>query len=730
MNASTRWSVLTGAAAYALLPWYLLEGSFFSTAWMADWPLGKGGSGLALGLLGGAWQLVPILIPLIVGLWALTMNKDNPRLSQTLIAAGAGGLALMIIEGFAIRHAGWGFDFLKTLTGWEGPRQGGMGFGAFFVAGSFLVMLCHGLAYRGYCRGDVFIVTSIGAIIALIGVFVFMPIIAVLQSAFLDLDGRFAPAEFVTKFLDSSIWGLDCLAGGVRCGVAWNTLFLGVLVGVMTTALGLAFALIATRTGFKAKGALRLLSVLPIITPPFVIGLALILLFGRSGVASTFLSDWFDIPPSRWIYGLPGVLIAQMLAFTPIAFLVLIGVVQGISPALEEATQTLRATRWTTFRTVTWPLMRPGVANAFLLGFVESMADFGNPLVLGGNFEVLSTKIFFAVVGAAVDPGKAAVLAIILLAFTLAAFWLQNSWLGKKNYTTVTGKGDSGLPQPLPRRIAILSYGTAIPWAILTIVVYVIIFVGGFVRTMGRDYTPTLIHYLTAFRIEQTDHGLFFSGSAWNSLFTTLEVAAVSAPLTAAIGILTAWLLTRNRFAGQRFFEFGTMLSFAIPGTVVGVSYILAFNIPPIELTGGGLILIICFVFRNMPVGVRSGIAGLSQLDKSLDEASLTLGARSFTTLRRVVLPLLRPAIVASLVYSFVRAMTAVSAVIFLVSAEYNLATNYIVGRVEAGEFGLAIAYSSALIVIMIAAIALIQFFVGERKLGRRGANEVVVGAG
>jgi iron(III) transport system permease protein len=152
------------------------------------------------------------------------------------------------------------------------------------------------------------------------------------------------------------------------------------------------------------------------------------------------------------------------------------------------------------------------------------------------------------------------------------------------------------------------------------------------------------------------------------------------------------------------------------------VSYILAFNVPPIEITGTGFILVMCFVFRNMPVGVRSGIATLSQIDKSLDEASLTLGARSFTTMRRVVLPLLRPAIVASLVYSFVRAMTAVSAVIFLVTAEYNMATTYIVGRVEAGEFGLAIAYSTVLILVMLVAIVAIQLAVGERRLGRRSA--------
>ena len=432
------------------------------------------------------------------------------------------------------------------------------------------------------------------------------------------------------------------------------------------------------------------------------------------------LFDWFDIPRSRWIYGLAGVAFAQLLAFTPIAFLVLLGVVQGISPSLEEASQTLRARGWTTFRTVTLPLLRPGLAAAFLLGFVESMADFGNPLVLAGNYEVLSTKIFFAVVGASHDQSRAAVLALVLLVFTLAAFYAQQRWLGRASYTTVTGKGDAGLPVPLPRGLRWLCYGIALPWAALTLLIYITIFVGGFVKSVGRDYSFTLDHFLAGFSVEATQRGLHFTGAAWPSLTTTLTIATIAAPLTAAVGLLTAWLLSRQNFAGKRVFEFGTLLSFAIPGTVVGISYILAFNVPPIELTGTAAILVICFVFRNMPVGVRAGVATLSQIDKSLDEASHTLGARSATTLRRVVLPLLRPAIVASLVYSFVRAMTAVSAVIFLVTAEYNMATAYIVGRVEAGEFGLAIAYSCVLIAIMLAVIGLIQLGVGERKLGRR----------
>ena len=719
MAPATRLVLLIGWIGYALLPWYLVEGmGLTSFGWLAGYPLGKAGSALALALSGQAPWLLPPGLALIAAT-ACAGSADRRRTATVLVAAGALGMLLFFAQAFAIVLKDQGMPLLAALLGGAGAAQRGVGGGAFLTLLALLLLLCHGLAYRGVCRGDLFTTSSIGIVVLLIGLFIFFPVWIILKSALIEADGTFAPAAFVARFFDSTIWGLGCVTSGTNCGVAWNTLVLAVLCGLITTLLGLACALLILRTGMPGKRIMRALTVLPIITPPFVIGLALILLFGRAGAISTLLYEWFAIPRSRWLYGLPGVLLAQVLAFAPIAFLVLIGVVQGIAPSLEEASQTLGARRWQTFRTVTWPLLRPGIANAFLLGFVESMADFGNPLVLGGNFEVLSTKIFFAVVGASYNQGQAAVLAIILLAFTLGAFWIQQRWLGNRSYTTVTGKGDAGLPTPLPRRISWLAAAAIVPWVLLTVVIYLVILVGGFVRNMGRDYTPTLEHYRTGFAIDFSN-GIFFEGSAWSSFFTTVKVAAISAPLTALIGLLTAYLLTRQRFHGRAALEFATMLSFAIPGTVLGVAYILAFNVPPIEITGTGLILVIAFVFRNMPVGVRSGIAGLSQIDKSLDEASTTLRARSFTTLTRVVLPLLKPALVSALVYSFVRSMTAVSAVIFLVSAEYNLSTAYIVGRVEAGEFGLAIAYSSALIVFMAFGIVLIQLLVGERKLGRR----------
>ena len=713
--------IIAGWVGYLLVPWYGVEDGFFRFEWLFDgYPFDTDYAPAAFLLLQGEklW-LVPLLLPLLASLVVLRLRKSDPTYGIILILVGAIGFSILIVQGFSIGIRGFNFAWLTAIFGDLGERQFGMGYGALLLASSFLFLFTQGIAARGAVNGDVFVVSAIGGIILVVTVFVFFPIAKMLIAAFLTEDGTYSAIVFAAKFFDDRIWGLGCLRG-MRCGVAWNSLFLAIVVGFVTTALGLVFALIVTRSSFRYKRGLRALTVLPIITPPFVIGLALILLLGRSGAVTVFFADLFGVQPTRWFYGLPGLLIAQTLAFTPIAFLVMIGVVEGVSPSMEEAAQTLRADRWQTFRTVSLPLMRPGLANAFLLGFIESMADFGNPLVLGGNFNVLSTDIFFAIVGAQYDQGRAAVLALVLLFFTLSAFYAQRVWLGKKSYTTVTGKGDAGVHPAMPKRLSLPVFVIAAIWGGFTVIVYLMIVFGSFVELWGVDNSLTFTHYITAFKVSYNEFGIQWIGSAWDSFWTTIYIAAVAAPLTAIVGLVTAYLLTRQTFAGKNAFEFGTMLSFAIPGTVIGVSYILAFNVPPIEITGTGIILVISFVFRNMPVGVRAGIASMSQLDKSLDESSLTLGANSWQTFQKIILPLLRPAILAALVYSFVRAMTAISAVIFLVSAEYNMATSYIIGRVENNDYGLAIAYSTTLIFVMLAAVGLLQVIVGKTKIGRR----------
>lgn len=709
-----RWALL-GLLGFAVFPWYAAEQGSALAGLIVE-------SGLThtvcfrhpwLGLVG-------VVLALIVSLESPGLLKVNRvRQGYVLLVLAALGLGLLLGQAFAIGLHGWKWAWLASLSPYA-PTQGALGWGALLVGVSLLMILAGAIAQCGGFNHDTFLASCVVGISSLILVFTFYPVGGTLLAAVQNTEGLFSAASFFNRLFTEKIWGVGCLIGNGGCGVAWNTVLLAALSAAFATLLGLSFAFVVTRTGFRFKKALRLLTVLPIITPPFVIGLGLILIFGRSGLVNQFLDFAFDIQPSRWIYGLKGVLLAQVFAFTPIAFLVLIGVVEGVSPSMEEAAQTLRANRWQVFRDVSLPLMLPGIANAFLVVFIESIADFGNPIVLGGNYGVLSTEIFFSIVGAQLDQGRAAALAIILLGLGLAIFALQRWVLGRKVYTSMSGKGDNGLHATLPAPVRKAAFAVAMPWAILTVVVYTMATVGGFVETWGRDYTPTLRHYAKAFSISSGEHGLLWTGEAWNSLWTTLELAALASPLTAMVGIMTAYVLTRHNFRGRSVFEFGTMLSYAVPGTVIGVAYVLAFNVPPVELTGTAAIIVLCFVFRNMSVGVRAGIAAMSQIDKNLDEASTTLGAGGLRTLTSVILPLLKPALIAALVYSFVRAMTTVSAIIFLVSPEHELATVYIINRVINSDYGVAIAYSSTLIVLMVVVIGIIRFLVGERKVGRR----------
>jgi iron(III) transport system permease protein len=712
------WTML-GLLAYLLLPWYALQDGNGLAA------VGQGfaGGDTANGLMQAATQGRPWLglglggLAITLAAAALEPGRAQGRL---LLLGGLVGAVGLAASGFLVGAKGWSFAWLNASFGELSSNQFGIGWGGFVALASLIVLTAFGLARCGRFKGDLFIAAAVIGCGTLMAVFILFPVLKALSSAFLAEDGSFSLAAMWERVASDRNFGLQCLAGGVRCGVAWNTLFLGLLTATSTTVLGTMMALMAERGGKKFGKSLNILAMLPIITPPFVVGLGLILLFGRAGVVNQLLEQVFGLAPSRWFYGWFGVWIAQTFAFTPIAFMIMRGVVQAVAPSLEEASQTLRANPRQTFLTVTLPLLKPGLANAFLVGFIESMADFGNPIVVGGQFSVLSTEIFFAIVGAQFDQGRAASLAWILTLFALAVFAAQRLLLGRRSFTTVGGKGDSGIPMPLPTGVRRLVYGVALPWIAFTLVVYLFAFAGGFVQTWGRDYTPTLNHFRTAFSLEWGPFGVVWAGTAWNSFFTTIKLAAIAAPMTAALGLLIAYLLARTEFKGQGLFEFSALLAFAIPGTVLGVSYILAFNVPPFELTGTGLIIVLCFMFRNLPVGVRAGTAAFKQLDRSLDEASAMLRASSLQTLRHVVLPLLKPALVAALVYSFVRAITTVSAVIFLVTAENELATTYIIGRVGNGDYGVALAYCTVLIVLMSVVTAMIQFLVGERRLGRR----------
>ena len=576
-----------------------------------------------------------------------------------------------------------------------------LGYAVIGLAAALVAIATLALARLKVLQGDKFIIASLLIIILLIALFIVFPTGAIFIAMFYE-DGAFHPQQVLRILSQSYI-----------LRVIGNSLMLSGFVGLMSTIFGLAFALYTTRIARRTAFIGKIFSILPIVTPPFVVGLGVTLMLGRSG----YLTEWLGFANSNWLYGFNGIAIAQILAFTPLAFMILDGALKSIHPSIEEASYTLRANRYQTFFQIIFPLLRPALANAFLLVFVQSLADFSNPLVLGGSFDVIATQIYFYIAGSQLDYASASTLGTLLLLFSLGIFIVQYLWIGNRSYITVSGKSYRGEVQELPRGLKNLISGLLAFWVLFNLLLYGSIFYGSFTVNWGVDYNLTLRNYQILF-------GQGFSDGAWPSLINTLIYAGIAAVFTAALGLLIAYIVVRKEFRGKKTLEFLTMLCFAIPGTAAGVSYILAFNDAPLYITGTGIIVIISMVMRDLPVGMRAAIAGLGQLDKSLDEASLSLKGSSLKTIRYIILPLLKPALLSALVTSFVKAMTTVSAIIFLVTADTRVATAYILNRVEDGEYGTAIAYGSILIVVMMSIILFFDWIIGDTRIARSKARQ------
>ena len=678
------WTLL-GILAYFFLPWLALEYGL-TDATFAEY----------VDALGWKSSGATFVVPLFFALFLIA-----PRF---LSSGSQCGWFYTLASAFAIL-ATFAFFISANLS---------MGLGAAVILLALAALFAIGIAEIGFQRGDRFIAGSVIFVIFLVCVFIFFPTWTIFQTLLYDSEGGFAPFQFfriVTAF-------------GVG-RVIFNTLLLALSVGAATTLFGLLFALYATRTTSPLRYLIRVFYILPIITPPFVVGMALILLFGRAGMINDGLMYLFGpqgillpgtFARSGYIYGFWGIFLAQTLSLTPVAYMVLNGMLATINPAMEEAALTMRAGRWETLRDVTLPLLRPGIANAFLLCMISSAADFGNPLVLGGDYDVLSTEIYFSIAGAQLDFAKASALGVLLLLLSLSVFLIQKRWVGQKSYVTVTGIQTAGQVIPLPARLQKILGIFVVAWLLLVGVLYFSIFLGGFVKQWGADYTLTIAHHR-----ELWLGGL--SSGAWPSFINSLIYAFIAAPVTALIGILIAYIISRKSFFGKGIIDFGTVLIFAIPGTVTGVAYILAFNTPPVELTGTAVILIITMAIRAMPVGIRGGMSALSQISESLEEASVLQRAGSLKTIRSVLIPLIRSTIVSSMAYSFIRSMTTVSAVIFLATAGTNVATTYILSRVESGDTGIAVAYGSVLILTMLVFTLAVEVSTGRSRVERHVKN-------
>ena len=459
---------------------------------------------------------------------------------------------------------------------------------------------------------------------------------------------------------------------------------------MLSTFIGYIFAFTITRTNVPCKGFLKTIATLPILSPPFILSLSIIFLFGKQGLITNTL---LGITGNN-VYGMGSLIVVQVMSFFPIAYLTLSGILSSIDASVEDAACNMGASRWHTFWTVTFPLSLPGIISGCLLVFIQSLEDFSNPATIGGDFTTLSVEVYQIITGS-YDMRKGSVLAILLLLPAVIAFLLNKYWVNKKSFVTVTGKPTQARKLMDEGHIKWPLFAVCMAVAAVIILFYGTVVFGSFVKTWGRDYTLTLDQYRRALAY------------GWDSLKNSMVLGLISALAGGLLGMVIAYLTAKRNYYGKRFIEVASVLMFAVPGTVLGISYVLAFNTKPIVLTGTALILIIVFTFRNMPVAIESGTTTLLQIDNSIEEASTILGADSGYSFRRITLPMLRNAFFSGIVYSFVKAITAVSAVIFLVSPRWNLVTSKIYTLFDQAKYSQAAAFVTMLVVILLVFIAI-----------------------
>ncbi len=484
---------------------------------------------------------------------------------------------------------------------------------------------------RKKLMADPVMVTTIVVLIAFLTLFILYPLAILLVDSFVG-DGSFGFSIF------KRIFAMPTFTRAIT-----NTLKVGFVVGILSSLIGLLYAYVEVyvRLNKFAGGLFKVVSMLPVVSPPFVLSLSMIMLFGKAGVITRFLLHIYD----NNVYGYWGIVIVQTLTFFPVCYMMLKGLLKNIDPSLEEAARDMGASRMKVFTSVTLPLMLPGLGNAFLVTFIESIADFANPMIIGGSYDTLATTIYLQITGA-YDKAGAAAMAVVLLCITLVMFAVQKYYLEAKTAATLTGK---------------------------------------------------------ASRARMLDSFL---------------LSLIASPITALLSMIISYLVVKRRFRAKGFIEAVSMLAMAVPGTVLGVGYIRGFSGGLFHtgilqgIYGTGLILIIVFVVRSLPTGTRSGISALRQIDKSIEESAYDMGADSFKVFMTVTLPLIKDSFLSGLVTAFVRSITAISAVILLVTPSYLLITVQINEFAEKGAFSLACAFATILIVITYSAVLLMNWVI------------------
>ena len=471
----------------------------------------------------------------------------------------------------------------------------------------------------------------------------------------------------------------------------WHSLRNSIVLAVVSTSIiilvSFCFAFMGIRGPHWARGPLRVLGLIPLVAPPFIFSLSLILLGGRSGV----IPKLFDLDFN--IYGWPGVILAQVITFLPLGYLMIENVLRSLGTNMEDAAADMRAGDYKILFKITIPLSYPGILKAALLVFLMAIADFGNPMLIGGNVHFLATDAYLYWVGEN-NLEMAAVFCVFLIIPSMLMFVIHEFILKGRSFTTIGGKPQQVEDRRIPAKIYYPMMVIIGPVAILIIACFGMIFLGAFTKILMINNTFTLEH--------------FNSPNGIRSLVTSIKFALSAACIAPIIGVTLSYIFIRKQVPFKKGLEFLSLLGFAVPGTVMGVGYILAFNSPPLKLTGTFLIMIVNEAFRNLSVSLEAGSSKLQQIDVAIEEAAMDMGASALKTFYKIVLPLISSALLAGFIYTFMVGMIAVSAVIFLISPGKDLAALYILAVAEQGNLGMACAISIMLIaVVLVCLIAL-----------------------
>lgn len=519
-------------------------------------------------------------------------------------------------------------------------------------------------------------------------VFILWPIAAVLRAG-LFVDGRPTLELIHAAITDSR-------------GLLWNSVFVGVLSTVTTLFIAVNVALWATRSGSRLSKPLFGLLLLTMISPPFVTSLSYVMLFGRRGLV-TYKLLGLSLNP----YGWHGVVLMQGIGFTSLAAILLISVLRGIDGRLEEASQDLGASRARTIARITLPLLVPGVAAVGLVTFIESLADFGTPIIIGGRFTVLATQAYLNFIGISNLP-LAAGMGILLLVPSLAAFLLYRHFTDRITFYT-RGTNVVSDPMPLPRWLRIIAGAVTLLFATFVTIQYLTIVMGAFATTWGVDFTPTLKHIQ------------MLSPSVFTAIARSIRFALFTAIVSTALGMIVSYLLERRRFRGRAGLDFVATLPFMIPGPLLGIGYALAFRDAPLALTGTLAIVLLNMVYRQLPVSTKAGAAVLSQTDPEVEDAARDLGASEQRVVRDIVFPQLRPAFLVGFVNTFTASMVTIGAIIFLISPGTKVATVELFGAVRGGHVGLAAVIANIIMLVTLSVNAFFSWLMLRRNVREEG---------